>query len=96
MIMNRWQVRFTPAELPSPMEPMPFVAGLPGDWEGWLRRAEVVAGTPFLLSPTLDHRGCRDHHPQGPLRSGSPIGDSAATAGEDDSTSLGVGNQRRR
>jgi site-specific recombinase XerD len=55
MIMNRWQVRFTPAELPSPMEPLPFVAELPGDWEGWLRRAEVAAGTPFLLSPLLEY-----------------------------------------
>lgn len=47
--------RFTPAELPSPSEPLPFVAELPGDWEGWLLRAEVVARTPFLLSPSLEY-----------------------------------------
>jgi site-specific recombinase XerD len=55
MIMCRWLVRFTPAELPSPAEPFPFVAVLPGDWVGWLRRAEVVARTPFLLSPSLEY-----------------------------------------
>jgi site-specific recombinase XerD len=55
MITNRWHVGFTPTELPSPSPPLPFVAELPGDWEGWLRRAEVVPGTPFLLSPTLEY-----------------------------------------
>ena len=55
MITSRWQVRFTPAELPSPSKPLPFVTELPDDWEGWLRRAEVVPGTPFLLSPLLEY-----------------------------------------
>jgi hypothetical protein len=53
--MSRWYVRFAPAELPSPTKPLPFVAELSGDWEGWLRQAEVVAGTPFLLSPSLEY-----------------------------------------
>ena len=52
MITSRWQVGFTPTELPSPSTPLPFVAELPEDWAGWLRRAEVVLGAPFLLSPT--------------------------------------------
>jgi hypothetical protein len=54
MITNRWHVGFTPTELPSPSRPWPFVAERPADWEGWLRRAEVMPGTPFLVSPTLD------------------------------------------
>jgi hypothetical protein len=55
MITSRWRVGFTPAELLSPSSPLPFVAELPGDWEESLRRAEVVPGTPFLLSPTLEY-----------------------------------------
>src|SRR6266545_5180615 len=55
MITPRWHVRFTPAELPSPSRPLSFVAELPDDWEGWLRRAEVVPGTPVLLSPVLEY-----------------------------------------
>ncbi|BBZ14576.1 tyrosine-type recombinase/integrase [Mycobacterium branderi] len=35
--------------------PLPFVADLPGDWDGWLRRAAIVPGTPFLLSPRLEY-----------------------------------------
>lgn len=34
---------------------MPFVAELPTDWAEWLRRADVVAGTPFLLSPSYEY-----------------------------------------
>ncbi|GAA5127623.1 hypothetical protein [Pseudonocardia adelaidensis] len=55
MITSRWHVGFTPTELPSPSTPLLFVAELPGDWEEWLRRAEVVPGTPFLWSPTLEY-----------------------------------------
>jgi hypothetical protein len=55
MITSCWHVRFTPTELPSPSTRQPFVAELPEDWEEWLRRAEVVPGTPFLLSPTLEY-----------------------------------------
>jgi site-specific recombinase XerD len=55
MITMRWHVRFTPAELPVPTKPLPFVADLPDDWEGWLRRAQVVPRTPFLLSPLYEY-----------------------------------------
>ncbi|MFC0112355.1 site-specific integrase [Kibdelosporangium aridum] len=55
MIMIRWHVRFTPAELPSPTKPLPFVADLPDDWEGWLHRADMVPRTPFLLSPVYEY-----------------------------------------
>jgi hypothetical protein len=55
MITSRWHVGFTPTELPSPSTPLPFVAELRDDWEEWLRQAEVVPGTPFLLSPTLEY-----------------------------------------
>ena len=34
---------------------MPFVAGLPGGWEERVRRAGVVPGTPYLLSPSYDY-----------------------------------------
>jgi hypothetical protein len=55
MIMMRWHVRFTPAELPSPTSPLPLVAELPVDWKGWLHRADVVPRTPFLLSPSYEY-----------------------------------------
>lgn len=55
MITKRWHVRFTPAVPPSPTKPLPFVAGLPGDWEGWLRREDVRPGTPVLLSPSYEY-----------------------------------------
>ncbi|MET8759903.1 tyrosine-type recombinase/integrase [Lentzea sp. NPDC004782] len=55
MITMRWHVRFTRSELPQLTTPLPFVAELPTDWEEWLRRADVVAGTPFLLSPSYEY-----------------------------------------
>jgi hypothetical protein len=55
IMMMRWHVRFTPAEPVVPTRPLSFVAELPEDWQGWLRRAEVVPGTPFLLSPTYEY-----------------------------------------
>jgi site-specific recombinase XerD len=55
MTTNRWHVRLTPAELPSLTRALPFVADLPCDWAGWLRREDVVPGTPFLLSPSFEY-----------------------------------------
>jgi hypothetical protein len=55
MIMRRWHVRFTPTELPSLTAPLPFVAEVPQDWGDWLRRADVVPGTLFLLSPSYEY-----------------------------------------
>ncbi|GGN29691.1 hypothetical protein GCM10011609_86900 [Lentzea pudingi] len=55
MITMRWHVRLTPAELPLPAAPLPFVADLPDGWEEWLRREGVVPGTPYLLSPTFEY-----------------------------------------
>ena len=55
MITKRWNVRLTPAALPSPTQPMTFVADLPDDWEGWLRHEDVVPGTPYLLSPSYEY-----------------------------------------
>jgi hypothetical protein len=55
LILTRWHVRFTPAEPVVPGTPLPFVLELPADWTGWLRRAEVVPGTPFLLSPLYEY-----------------------------------------
>lgn len=55
MIYVPWHVRFTLAELPSPVEPLPFVAGLPGGWEQWLRREGLVAGIPYLFSPSFEY-----------------------------------------
>jgi hypothetical protein len=45
---------------------LPFVELLPADLEGWLDAADVVEGTPFLLSPLFEYdvdlngffRGC--------------------------------------
>ncbi|MBU3063164.1 site-specific integrase [Nocardia sp. NEAU-G5] len=51
----RWHVRFTPAELPYPRNPLPFVSSLPTGWVDWLRQAELVPGTPFLLSPRWEY-----------------------------------------
>jgi hypothetical protein len=47
-------VRFTRAELPSPVSPLPFVAELPGGWPEWLADSGNEAGTPFLMSPSLE------------------------------------------
>lgn len=35
--------------------PLPFVESLPADLEGWLDAADVVEGTPFLLSPLFEY-----------------------------------------
>ena len=55
MVQTRWQVRFTRAVAVTPAaEPMPFVADLPADWEGWIAGEGLAIGTPFLISPTYE------------------------------------------
>ncbi len=54
MIKQLWRVRFTRSDLPMPTRPLPFVADLPDGWPDWLRESGLVAGTPFLVSPTLE------------------------------------------
>ena len=52
MMLCRWQVRLTPARLPSPGKPHSFVADLPGgEWGDWLVQSGLRPGTPYLLSP---------------------------------------------
>lgn len=34
---------------------MPFVADPPDDWADWLRRADIMPGTPYLVSPSFDY-----------------------------------------
>lgn len=51
VIKTGWRVHYVPAELPVPSAPMPFVAGLPGEWERWLAEDDTPARTPFLISP---------------------------------------------
>ncbi|MFD3458261.1 tyrosine-type recombinase/integrase [Nocardia fluminea] len=55
MTMMRWHVRFTPAELPCPRSPVPFLVEFPTRWSEWLRQAQVVPRTPFLLSPLWEY-----------------------------------------
>ncbi len=50
-----WRVHFIPAQCRVPAGPLPFVASLPPDWEGWLRDAGLVEGTPFLVSPGVEY-----------------------------------------
>jgi site-specific recombinase XerD len=50
-----WRAHCVPAELPEPAVPLPFVAGLPCDWAGWLKAADILPGTPFLLSPSYEY-----------------------------------------
>jgi hypothetical protein len=54
MVQTRWQARFTRAVAVTPAEPMPFVADLPADWEGWIAGEGLAIGTPFLISPTYE------------------------------------------
>ena len=54
MVQTRWQVRFTCAGAVTPAEPIPFVADLPADWEGWIAGEGLAIGTPFLISPTYE------------------------------------------
>lgn len=48
-------MHYVPAELPVPVEPLPFVAELPGDWERWLAEDDMPVRTPFLISPAYDY-----------------------------------------
>lgn len=50
MINDRWQVRFTRRELPDGTR---FGEWL-GDRDGWLDEADLVDGTPYLLSPMFE------------------------------------------
>jgi hypothetical protein len=52
VMLCRWQVRLTPARLPSPGKPRSFVSDLPaGEWGDWLVQSGLRPGTPYLLSP---------------------------------------------
>ncbi|MFE0023321.1 tyrosine-type recombinase/integrase [Amycolatopsis sp. NPDC059021] len=52
MIMNRWRVAVTPAEVPGLVDVRP---GWVSDWSSWLRTAEVAPGMPFLVSPRFEY-----------------------------------------
>jgi hypothetical protein len=54
-INERWQVRLTRAELPSPTDPLPWVRGLPAGWREWIGREDIPPGTPFLISPSYEY-----------------------------------------
>lgn len=56
MAESRWQVHLTPAQLPKPKTPHPFVQNLPvGSWKDWLIDAGVRPDTPFIMSPELTY-----------------------------------------
>ncbi len=55
MIKSGWSVHYVRSEWPALASPLPFVAGLPRDWERWLRDTDVVEGTPFLISPMFEY-----------------------------------------
>jgi len=55
VIETGWRVRCFEAELAQPGVPLPFVAELPGEWEGWVAEQGVPVGTPFLISPMLEY-----------------------------------------
>jgi hypothetical protein len=51
MIWERWHVCFTRRDLPGGARVQEWLE----DWEDWLDRADIVEGTPFLLSPVFDY-----------------------------------------
>ena len=55
MIRFDWQVRFVRGDLPCPASPLPFVRDLPSDLDAWLDAADILEGTPFLLSPSYEY-----------------------------------------
>jgi hypothetical protein len=55
VINSQWLVRFVRAEVPEPVAPLPFVAGLPAGWPEWLTESGLEVGTPFLVSPSLEY-----------------------------------------
>ena len=55
MGLNRWLLCETPAELPSGSGAMVFRRFTRDVCAEWLRRARVMPGTPFLLSPEFVH-----------------------------------------
>lgn len=55
MTIHRWHVCSTLAELPSDVGPGRLLGDPPGDYDAWLRRERLIAGTPFLLSPDFEY-----------------------------------------
>jgi site-specific recombinase XerD len=51
----RWAVHLTRREVPEPAVRAAGLAGLPGEFGGWLDEAGLVESVPFLLSPSWEY-----------------------------------------